>query len=90
MKSWEDRKFILLSIFLLFIFIGVPEVISYLCGNQGAWAAGEFINVQRLAFVVPMTCLNGFYHDVYTESLAEALLKAKIGGTVFFWFDIPR
>ncbi len=27
-----------------------------------------------------MTCLNGFFQDVYTESMAEALLKAEHGG----------
>jgi hypothetical protein len=32
-----------------------------------------------------MTCLNGFFHDVYTESLAEALMKAGQGGAVAVW-----
>ena len=32
-----------------------------------------------------MTCLNGHFHDVYTESLAEAFLKAKHGGAVAVW-----
>jgi hypothetical protein len=32
-----------------------------------------------------MTCLNGFFHDLYTESLAEALLKAEQGGAVAVW-----
>ena len=32
-----------------------------------------------------MNCLNGFFHDVYTESLAEALLLSKNGGAVAVW-----
>ena len=32
-----------------------------------------------------MNCLNGFFHDLYTESLAEALLKAPAGGAVAVW-----
>jgi len=35
--------------------------------------------------VVAMTCLNGFFHDLYSESLAEALLKAEQGGAVAVW-----
>jgi hypothetical protein len=38
-----------------------------------------------LSFFVDMTCLNGFFHDVYTESLAEALMKAEGGGAVGVW-----
>jgi len=32
-----------------------------------------------------MTCLNGLFHDIYTESLAEAMLKAEGGGAVAVW-----
>jgi hypothetical protein len=32
-----------------------------------------------------MTCLNGFFQDVYSDSLAEALLKARQGGAVAVW-----
>jgi hypothetical protein len=42
-------------------------------------------NGMHLPFVVSMTCLNGLFHDVYTESLAEALLKAGQGGAVAVW-----
>jgi hypothetical protein len=42
-------------------------------------------NGKRLAFFVHMTCLNGIFHDVYSESLAEALLKAKNGGAIAVW-----
>jgi hypothetical protein len=32
-----------------------------------------------------MNCLNGFFHDLYTTSLAEALLKGEQGGAVAVW-----
>jgi hypothetical protein len=47
--------------------------------------ADNLSNGSRLAFFVNMTCLNGIFHDVYSESLAEALLKAKQGGAVAVW-----
>jgi hypothetical protein len=47
--------------------------------------AGALTNGFRLPFVVAMTCLNGFFQDVYSDSLAEALLKAKQGGAVAVW-----
>jgi MYXO-CTERM domain-containing protein len=34
---------------------------------------------------VSMNCLNGFFHDLYTTSLAEALLEAENGGAVAVW-----
>jgi hypothetical protein len=42
-------------------------------------------NGLRLPFVIAMTCLNGFFQDVYYETLAESLLKAKDGGAVAVW-----
>ncbi len=42
-------------------------------------------NHPRLPVVLSMTCLNGFFHDLYTESVAEALLKAEQGGAVAVW-----
>ena len=38
-----------------------------------------------LSIYVSMNCLNGFFHDVYTESLAETLMKAPQGGAVAAW-----
>ena len=32
-----------------------------------------------------MTCLNGYFHDLFTESMAEALLKAPSGGAIGVW-----
>jgi hypothetical protein len=47
--------------------------------------ADDLTNTNRLSFFVNMTCLNGFFQDVYLESMAEALLKAPQGGAVAIW-----
>ena len=36
----------------------------------------------RLPFVVAMTCLNGFFHDIWSESLGETLQKDPQGGAI--------
>ena len=38
-----------------------------------------------LSIYVSMNCLNGFFHDLYTQSLAESLLLAPEGGAVAVW-----
>ncbi len=42
-------------------------------------------NSPRLPVVLSMTCLNGFFHDLDTETLAEALIRAPTGGAVAVW-----
>jgi hypothetical protein len=42
-------------------------------------------NGTRLPLMVAMNCLNGYFNDIYTESLAEALMKAPNGGAVGVW-----
>jgi hypothetical protein len=42
-------------------------------------------NQNRLPLVVIMDCLSGYFADLYTESLAEALMKAGTGGAVGVW-----
>ncbi len=63
-------------------------------GSTEVWANGELLtstdalaltNRDKLPVVVAMNCLNGFFHDLYTTSLAEALLKAEQGGAVAVW-----
>lgn len=63
-------------------------------GSTGQWsfanifdneAAANLSNQQRLPVFLLMDCLNGFFHDVYTESLAESLLLAPHGGAVAVW-----
>jgi hypothetical protein len=48
-------------------------------------AASTLSNGTRLSLFLNMNCLNGFFHDVYTQSLAEALLLSKNGGAVAVW-----
>ena len=48
-------------------------------------AASTLSNGARLPLFLVMNCLNGFFHDVYTQSLAEALLLSKNGGAVAVW-----
>jgi uncharacterized repeat protein (TIGR01451 family) len=48
-------------------------------------AAGSLTNGQRLPVYLLMDCLNGFFDDVYTQSLAESLLLSPHGGGVAVW-----
>jgi hypothetical protein len=47
--------------------------------------AEALVNGFRLPFFVNMTCLNGYFQDPYSETLGEALLKAKQGGAIGIW-----
>src|SRR5438132_13940969 len=44
--------------------------------------AASLTNGNKLPVFVIMNCLNGFFHDVFTESLAESLMLARNGGAV--------
>ena len=50
--------------------------------NSGASALQ---NSNRLPVFIVMDCLNGFFHDVFTQSLAETLLLAPNGGAAAVW-----
>jgi hypothetical protein len=47
--------------------------------------AAALTNGGRLPVYILMDCLNGFFQDVYAESLAESLLLAPNGGAVAVW-----
>jgi len=47
--------------------------------------AGNLTNTNRPPLYVMMTCLNGYTHDAFVDSLAEAVLKAHNGGAVAVW-----
>jgi hypothetical protein len=47
--------------------------------------AWNLTNSPYLPFLVSMTCLNGFFQDPYSESMAETFLKAERGGAVAVW-----
>ncbi len=60
-------------------------------GSVGLWRGNLLLsNEARMLtnetppFFVMMTCLNGFFIDVTTDSLAEALMKAE-GGAIAVW-----
>jgi len=47
--------------------------------------AAALTNGDKLPFVVTMNCLNGYFHDMFTNSLAEALMNNANGGAVGVW-----
>lgn len=47
--------------------------------------AASLTNGSKLPLFVIMNCLNGFFHDVYTQSLAESLMLSPNGGAVAVW-----
>jgi hypothetical protein len=69
-------------------------VVNYIGhGSDEDWAgglldsaqAGTLLNGSQTPFVIAMTCLNGYFQDVYTVALAKALIKAPGGGAVAVW-----
>lgn len=44
--------------------------------------AASLTNAPRLPVMLSIDCLNGFFHDVYTQSLAETLMLNPQGGAV--------
>jgi len=66
-------------------YVGHGSVEVWLGGVLSSEDVRTLTTTGRLPFVVAMTCLNGFFHDVYTESLAEALQKDPQGGAVAVW-----
>ena len=72
-----------------------PMIVNYYGhGSVGVWTgAGLFdselasglTNTDKLSLYVMMTCLNGYGHDAYVDSLAESALKARNGGAVAVW-----
>jgi uncharacterized repeat protein (TIGR01451 family) len=61
---------------------GSVEIWSNLFSSPGALA---LTNGTKLPFVVAMNCLNGYFHDLFTDSLGEALLRNPNGGAVSVW-----
>jgi autotransporter-associated beta strand protein len=63
-------------------------------GSVGVWTAAGVLdsdladtltNNNRSSIYLMMTCLNGYAHDAYIDSLSESLLKAPNGGAVAVW-----
>jgi len=62
-------------------------------GSDEVWA-GELLSSSDVAaltngsqtpFLISMTCMNGYFQDVYTVSLAKAFVLAPLGGAVAAW-----
>lgn len=70
---------------LLTEYIGHGSVELWSTGYFGSAAASTLTNSDRQPFVVAMNCLNGYYHDLFTFSLAEALLENPNGGAIGVW-----
>jgi len=70
---------------LLATYIGHASVEIWAENIFSSSDASTLTNGNRLPVVVALNCLNGLFHDVFTESLAEALLKAPNGGAVAVW-----
>jgi MYXO-CTERM domain-containing protein len=70
-----------------------PSVIEYFGhgsvdlwnGTLSADAVAGLANRDQLSLVVSMTCLNGFFQDARTTTMAEALLGAPQGGAFAVW-----
>lgn len=72
-----------------------PGVVNFLGhGSVGVWTgaslltvtdAPNFTNSLRPSMFVMMTCLNGAFTEVGTDSLGEAVIKAQNGGAVSVW-----
>lgn len=63
-------------------FFGHGTVDLWTSGMLGSGDVPQLANGSALPFVSAMTCLNGYFHDLYTYSLAEALLAAPNGGAI--------
>jgi len=74
---------------------GGPMIVNYYGhGSNSVWTdaglldsdlANGLTNASKPSLYVMMTCLNGYAHDIYIDSLAEAALKAQNGGAVAVW-----
>jgi len=70
---------------LLATYIGHASVEIWANNVFSSADAMALTNGDRLPVVVALNCLNGYFHDVFTLSLAEALMKAPNGGAVAVW-----
>ncbi len=72
------------SLLVNYIGHGSTEQWSFADLLDNSSAAG-LTNGGRTPVYLLMDCLNGFFQDVYTQSLAESLLLAPQGGAVAVW-----
>jgi hypothetical protein len=70
---------------LLFTYIGHGSVAYWQAGAFTGSSAQQLSNAPKRPIVVALTCLNGFFHDIFTSSMAEELLLSRDGGAVAVW-----
>ncbi len=70
---------------LLVTYVGHASVEIWADSVFSSEDAATLTNGSKLPVVVALDCLNGLFHDVFSLSLAEALLKAPNGGAVAVW-----
>ncbi len=70
---------------LLTTYVGHASVEIWADSVFSSSDAATLTNGSKLPVVIALDCLNGLFHDVFSESLAEALLKAPNGGAVAVW-----
>jgi hypothetical protein len=54
-------------------------------GMLRASDASSLANSGKTSLFITMTCMNGYYHNLTSDSLAEAMLKVENGGAVAVW-----
>jgi hypothetical protein len=72
-----------------------PMIVNYYGhGSVSVWTgaglldselADTLTNANKPSVYVMMTCLNGYSHDAFIDSLSESVLKAPGGGAVAVW-----
>jgi len=72
-----------------------PTIVNYFGhGSNGVWTSAGLLNQDngstltngnRTSLFVMMTCLNGYFHDAFIDSLAETVLKDPQGGAFAVW-----
>ncbi len=70
---------------LLVNYMGHGSVEDWSGGLLANSDAATFTNTNRLPVFLIMDCLNGYFQDVYSTSMAESLLLAPNGGAVAVW-----
>jgi Peptidase family C25 len=70
---------------LLVNYMGHGSVEGWAGGLLSEADAATFTNSNRLPVFLTMDCLNGYFQDVYSTSMAESLLLAPNGGAVAVW-----
>ncbi len=70
---------------LLVNYMGHGSVEDWSGGLLSNTDAATFTNSNRLPVFLILDCLNGYFQDVYSTSMAESLLLAPNGGAVAVW-----